>query len=68
MMKFCVPWCGVSVDWQHSTEDSDALVYTRVPAIPAACMVEMKPQTMAERAMRAMTRPRDGASAERTPI
>ena len=39
-----------------------------MPAMPAACSVETKPHTIAEPAMRAMTRARDGASAESTPI
>ena len=36
--------------------------------MPAVCIVEMKPQIMAEPAMRAMIFARDGASAESTPI
>ena len=39
-----------------------------MPAMPAAWRVEMKPQTMADAAMRAMMRAREGASAESTPI
>ncbi len=39
-----------------------------MPAMPAACIVEMNPQTIALAAMRAMTFARLGASALSTPI
>jgi hypothetical protein len=37
-------------------------------AIPAVCSVERNPHNIAEVAMRAITRRRDGANADRTPI
>ena len=39
-----------------------------MPAIPAACIVEMNPQIIADSAMRAMTFARLGASALSTPM
>ena len=42
--------------------------YTKVPAIPAVCIVEIKPQNNAEGASLAMVLAREGARADSTPI